>query len=148
MDLSTHGHSPNFCSCELSFCVENLAGLRCPCAGVRQASGLMSWEDGEPQQVTAPHPSLSLSVDLRGSWNTFERMEGYNSQVCSPWAINQFHFHCHIYDCVSNWNKNSSLYNLEKRFNCCKIHVTHDYLRCVSPLEEWLAHPLHLAGVP
>lgn len=63
MDLSTHGHSPNFCSCELSLHAENLVGPRCPCAGVRQASGLMSWEEGEPQQVTAPHPSLSLSVD-------------------------------------------------------------------------------------
>ena len=95
-----------------------------------------------------PSPLTLPVCRLQGSWNASERMEGYNSQVCSPRAVNQFHFHCHIYDCVSNWNKNSSLYILEKRFNCGKIHTIHDYLRCVSPLEERLVHPWHLAGVP
>ena len=42
MDLSTHSHSLNFRSSELSLHGENLMGLQCPGARVRQASGLTS----------------------------------------------------------------------------------------------------------
>lgn len=40
------------------------------------------------------------------------------------------------------------MYILEKILNRGKIHITQNFLRYVSPLEEWLAHLYHSAGVP